>query len=181
MGMLVNLRDWVDARRLERDTAEPWLQRRDQAYPSGSTYDHYGAFVLLEGVPLVSRAGPVIRGAEGIEVRAANYREGRLDLDLTANNLQVLDQLKRNLLQVGSDIRIVEILVHGALVAALALAGCAGDEETVSELNRTLGQTRETLAGVERLLVPNSPLQAEAASTTTLPFREYSLRSSLFI
>lgn len=36
------------------------------------------------------------------------------------------------------------------------------DRETATELNRTLGQTRETLAGIEKLLVPSSPLQAEA-------------------
>ncbi|MBW2455548.1 MAG: TonB-dependent receptor, partial [Deltaproteobacteria bacterium] len=50
-------RDWVDARRLEHDTDEPWMLRRDQAYPSGSTYDHYGLFALLEGAVLKTKGG----------------------------------------------------------------------------------------------------------------------------
>lgn len=36
------------------------------------------------------------------------------------------------------------------------------DRETASELSKTLEQTRKTLAGAEKLLAPNSPLQAEA-------------------
>lgn len=36
------------------------------------------------------------------------------------------------------------------------------DRETASELNKTLAQTRTTLASVEKVLAPNSPLQAEA-------------------
>lgn len=36
------------------------------------------------------------------------------------------------------------------------------DRETASELDRTLSQTRKTLAGLEKLLAPNSPLQSEA-------------------
>lgn len=36
------------------------------------------------------------------------------------------------------------------------------DRETASELTRTLAQTRSTLASVEKVLAPNSPLQAEA-------------------
>jgi len=36
------------------------------------------------------------------------------------------------------------------------------DRETASELTKTLAQTRTTLASVERVLAPNSPLQAEA-------------------
>ena len=36
------------------------------------------------------------------------------------------------------------------------------DRETASELSKTLEQTRKTLAGAEKVLAPNSPLQAEA-------------------
>jgi len=36
------------------------------------------------------------------------------------------------------------------------------DRETASELTKTLTQTRSTLASVEKVLAPNSPLQAEA-------------------
>ncbi len=58
-------RDWVDARRLEHDTDQPWMVRRDQAYPSGSTYDHYGLFALLEGAVLASKAGHQINLRSG--------------------------------------------------------------------------------------------------------------------
>ncbi|MCG6966872.1 MAG: MlaD family protein [Chromatiaceae bacterium] len=37
------------------------------------------------------------------------------------------------------------------------------DRETVSELSKTLEQTRVTLVGLEKVLAPNSPLQAEAS------------------
>lgn len=36
------------------------------------------------------------------------------------------------------------------------------DRETASELTKTLEQTRRTLAGVDKVLAPNSPLQSEA-------------------
>jgi len=50
-------RDWVDAQRLERDPGTQWLQRPDQSYPSGSTYNHFGGFLMLDGVPWASRRG----------------------------------------------------------------------------------------------------------------------------
>jgi general secretion pathway protein L len=50
---------------------------------------------------LVAQAGPVIRSAEGVEVEGASYRDGRLDLDLTAQSLQTLDRLKQSLSQVA--------------------------------------------------------------------------------
>lgn len=36
------------------------------------------------------------------------------------------------------------------------------DNETATELNRTLAKTRDTLVALEKVLAPNSPLQAEA-------------------
>jgi len=36
------------------------------------------------------------------------------------------------------------------------------DQETIAELGRTMAQTRTTLAGLEKVLEPHSPLQAEA-------------------
>ena len=39
------------------------------------------------------------------------------------------------------------------------------DRETASELTKTLAQTRRTLASAEKVLAPNSPLQAEAYRT----------------
>jgi hemoglobin/transferrin/lactoferrin receptor protein len=50
-------RDWIEARRMDRSAGGDWLGRPDQAYPSGSSYDQYGAFALLEGAPLASSDG----------------------------------------------------------------------------------------------------------------------------
>jgi general secretion pathway protein L len=48
----------------------------------------------------VETAG-VVRVTEGIKVRGASYRNGRLDLDLQADNLQILDGLKQSLVSSG--------------------------------------------------------------------------------
>jgi general secretion pathway protein L len=46
---------------------------------------------------LLARSADVLRAAKDIEISGASYRAGRLDVDLTAVNLQVLDQLKQSL------------------------------------------------------------------------------------
>jgi general secretion pathway protein L len=46
---------------------------------------------------LLARSGDVLRKASDIEISGANYRAGRLDVDLTAASLQVLDDLKQTL------------------------------------------------------------------------------------
>jgi general secretion pathway protein L len=46
---------------------------------------------------LIGQAGVVIKDTKGVEVTGANYRGGRLDLDLMVSNLQLLDQLKQAL------------------------------------------------------------------------------------
>ncbi len=46
---------------------------------------------------MVEQAGPALRGTNGVEVQGANYRDGQLDLELTVDNLQLLDQLKQSL------------------------------------------------------------------------------------
>jgi general secretion pathway protein L len=46
---------------------------------------------------LLARAGDVLRTNKAIEISGASFRAGRLDVDLTANNLQVLDELKQTL------------------------------------------------------------------------------------
>jgi outer membrane receptor protein involved in Fe transport len=51
-------RDWIDAQRLERAASgAPWILRPDQNYPSGSTYNQFGGFVMLDTVPYASPAG----------------------------------------------------------------------------------------------------------------------------
>jgi general secretion pathway protein L len=50
-----------------------------------------------EFMDLLARSGEVLRNAKDIELSGASYRAGRLDIDLTATSLQVLDQLKQTL------------------------------------------------------------------------------------
>jgi general secretion pathway protein L len=50
-----------------------------------------------EFLKLIGEAAGVIRAAKGIEVQGASYRVGRLDLELEAESLQILDQLKQSL------------------------------------------------------------------------------------
>ncbi|NOR41482.1 MAG: type II secretion system protein GspL, partial [Gammaproteobacteria bacterium] len=46
---------------------------------------------------LVGQVGAVIKDTKGVEFTGANYRGGRLDLDLMVSSLQLLDQLKQEL------------------------------------------------------------------------------------
>ncbi|HHH44662.1 MAG TPA: type II secretion system protein GspL [Gammaproteobacteria bacterium] len=50
---------------------------------------------------MLAQTANVIRATKGITVRGASYRDGRLDLDLLADNLQVLDKLKQDLVSGG--------------------------------------------------------------------------------
>ena len=55
---------------------------------------------------LLARAGDVLRSNKSIEISGASFRAGRLDVDLTANNLQVLDELKQTLTGKGLEVEI---------------------------------------------------------------------------
>jgi len=55
---------------------------------------------------LLARSADVLRTAKDIEIAGASYRAGRLDVDLTAANLQVLDQLKQALSAHGLEVEI---------------------------------------------------------------------------
>jgi len=46
---------------------------------------------------LLARAGDALHQTTGVRLTGASYREGHLDLDLTAHDLQVLDRLKQRL------------------------------------------------------------------------------------
>lgn len=50
---------------------------------------------------LVGKSGKVLKEAAGVEIKGANYRGGRLDVDLTANDLQAIDTLKLALAKSG--------------------------------------------------------------------------------
>lgn len=50
---------------------------------------------------LLARSGDVLRQTPGVEITTANYRAGRLDIDLTASSVQVLDSLKQAIMKGG--------------------------------------------------------------------------------
>jgi general secretion pathway protein L len=50
---------------------------------------------------LLGQSGAVLKGMQGVEISGANFRAGRLDMDLVVANLQLLDQLKQALMQSG--------------------------------------------------------------------------------
>ena len=50
---------------------------------------------------LLSQSGSVLKGIQGVQVSGATFRAGRLDVDLTVSNLQLLDQLKQALMESG--------------------------------------------------------------------------------
>lgn len=50
---------------------------------------------------LVAQIGDVFSTTPGIELIAVNYRDGRLDLELTANDIQTLEKLKQQLVNKG--------------------------------------------------------------------------------
>lgn len=58
-------RDWVGADRMKQAGDEPFADMDDKAYPDGSTYDTYGAFLQVEGDPLRTNDGHVLRLGAG--------------------------------------------------------------------------------------------------------------------
>lgn len=54
-----------------------------------------------EFLALLGRTGSVLKGIKGIETTGVSFRDGRLDLDLTATDLQLLDKLKQDLASAG--------------------------------------------------------------------------------
>jgi len=54
-------RDWVGSQRQTWSVGTAWVPAADQAYPDDSTYDVYGAYLLLEGDPLQTDDGHVLR------------------------------------------------------------------------------------------------------------------------
>jgi len=74
--------------RLQMEQELKKLQRR----AGGTSADFLGMF---------AETASVVRTAQGISVQGASYRDGRLDLDLQADNLQLLDSLKQALVSGG--------------------------------------------------------------------------------
>ncbi|MBU1191461.1 MAG: type II secretion system protein GspL [Gammaproteobacteria bacterium] len=50
---------------------------------------------------LIGQMGGVFSATPGVELSAASFRDGRLDLELTANDVQTLDRLKQQLTEQG--------------------------------------------------------------------------------
>ena len=50
---------------------------------------------------LLGQSGVVLKDMRGVEISAASFRAGRLDVELTIASLQLLDQLKQALMQPG--------------------------------------------------------------------------------
>jgi general secretion pathway protein L len=50
---------------------------------------------------ILAETANVVRAAKGININGASYRDGRLDLDLQVDNLQILDNLKQALVSSG--------------------------------------------------------------------------------
>ena len=51
---------------------------------------------------LLAQAGAVLKGRQGVDLTGATFRAGRLDVDMTVTDLQLLDKLKQELIQTGS-------------------------------------------------------------------------------
>ena len=51
---------------------------------------------------MLAQAGAVLKGRQGVDLTGATFRAGRLDVDMTVTDLQLLDKLKQELIQTGS-------------------------------------------------------------------------------
>lgn len=81
------------ARRIVNPRAQMEQQLKQLQRSSGGSTNFLGMF---------AETANVVRTAQGITVKGASYRDGRLDLDLLADNLQLLDALKQALVSGGS-------------------------------------------------------------------------------
>ena len=52
-------------------------------------------------IALLGETGKVLKKTSGVQISGASFRDGRLDLELAADNLQLLDQLKQALNNTG--------------------------------------------------------------------------------
>lgn len=48
-------------------------------------------------IPMLAKTAEIIRATKGIKINGASYRNSRIDLDLEADDLQILDKLKQDL------------------------------------------------------------------------------------
>lgn len=81
------------ARRIVNPRAQMEQQLKQLQRHTGGGTDFLGMF---------AETANAVRTAKGITVKGASYRDGRLDLDLLADNLQLLDTLKQALVSGGN-------------------------------------------------------------------------------
>ena len=82
------------ARRIVNPRAQMEQQLKQlQRHTGGGKSNFLGMF---------AEAANVVRTAKGVTVKGASYRDGRLDLEILADNLQLLDTLKQSLVGGGS-------------------------------------------------------------------------------
>jgi general secretion pathway protein L len=79
-----------------RRIVNPRIQMQQQLDKLQRQQGAGGGFLSLLG-----QSGAVLKGMDGVEVSGATFRAGRLDVELTVNNLQLLDQLKQALMASG--------------------------------------------------------------------------------
>jgi general secretion pathway protein L len=84
-----------------RRVVDPRVQMQQQLEQLQRRAGSGGRFLTL-----LARSADVLRTAKDIEISGASYRSGRLDVDLTVANLQVLDQLKQSLSAHGLEVEI---------------------------------------------------------------------------
>ena len=69
-GMLY--RDWVTSKRSLRNSDQGnWVSSSQTSFPTGSNYDNYGGFAMLEGDPLSTKRGHVLRLSGGYRFHGA--------------------------------------------------------------------------------------------------------------
>ena len=66
---------------------------------------------------LLGRTASILKNTPGLELRSVRYKEGKLDIDMTVRDLQILDQLKQALTQQAAvEVEIVSANARGDLV-----------------------------------------------------------------
>jgi general secretion pathway protein L len=79
-----------------RRIVNPRVQMQQQLDKLQRRQGSSGGFLSLLG-----QSGVVLKDMQGVELGAATFRAGRLDLELTVSDLQLLDKIKQSLMQSG--------------------------------------------------------------------------------
>jgi general secretion pathway protein L len=64
-------------------------------------------------VPLMVKAGPILRGQAGLELTALRYKDGALDVDLIVGDFQAIDRLKQVLAGQGLRVEVQNASARG--------------------------------------------------------------------